>query len=179
MHAKSSQGTFHGDKRRSTDYGRKASKDFLALYSLPEHAAQRWLNQSKYQSGEGNKVLFGGKYTDTKSKLVPEERRFTNNFIDPDAEEKPETERNKTVDTQTSKRQSEMKQEKELKRIMQSQKSLKNATQSIVKLKKVHEHTQTWSLLDHNFHASGQGSAQHLGARVVTSDPQMFRSQST
>ena len=32
-------------------------------------------------------------------------------------------------------------QEKELKRIMQSQKSLKNATKSIVKLMKVHDHT--------------------------------------
>ena len=32
-------------------------------------------------------------------------------------------------------------QERELKRIMQSQKSLKNATKSIVKLMKVHDHT--------------------------------------
>ena len=40
MHAKSSQGTFHTDKRRSTDYGKK-SKDFLAHYSLPEHHTRK------------------------------------------------------------------------------------------------------------------------------------------
>ena len=70
-------------------------------------------------------------------------------------------------------------QEKELKRIMQSQKSLANATKSIVKLMKVHDHASNWSLADLAKDSVNRGSAQYLNTRLSTADPSNFRRPNT
>lgn len=57
---------------------------------------------------------------------------------------------------------------------MQSQKSLANATKSVVKLMKVHEHTSKWSLADVKKEATLRGSASHLNTRLLTNNPSNF-----
>ena len=57
---------------------------------------------------------------------------------------------------------------------MQSQKSLANATKSIVKLMKVHDHTSQWSLMDAKQSAVGRGSANFMSTRITTADPSSF-----
>jgi len=47
LYAKSSQNTFN-KQRHSTEFGKKTRDNNLDEYQLPEHAAQRWMNQSKY-----------------------------------------------------------------------------------------------------------------------------------
>lgn len=62
---------------------------------------------------------------------------------------------------------------------MQSQKSLANATNSIVKLMKVHDHTSQWSLVDVKKNVSTRASASFVNSRVVTNDPKNFSRPST
>ena len=69
------------------------------------------------------------------------------------------------------------KQEKELKRIMQSQKSMRNATQSMAKLMRIHEYTQTWSLIDVDQSAVSKGTQGSAATRVITNNPHMFKDQ--
>lgn len=58
---------------------------------------------------------------------------------------------------------------------MQSQKSLANATKSVVKLMKVHDHTSTWAMADVNPNATARGSANFLNTRLVTNNPVNFK----
>ena len=57
---------------------------------------------------------------------------------------------------------------------MQSQKSLANATKSIAKLIKVHDHTSQWSLLDAKKSATNRGSAHFVTTRLTTANPENF-----
>ena len=71
------------------------------------------------------------------------------------------------------------KQEKELKRIMQSQKSLANATKGIVKLMKIHDAASTFSLIDVNQNTQAKGSANFINTRLISNDPKNFSRSDT
>ena len=66
-------------------------------------------------------------------------------------------------------------QQQEMKRMMQSQRSLANATKSIAKLMRVHDHASNWSLVDQSRHAAVRGSANFINTRITTADPTVFR----
>ena len=51
--------------------GKKKGADTGLTHSLPEDAAQRWINQSKFNSDHNSKLTFGQKFKDASSKLLP------------------------------------------------------------------------------------------------------------
>ena len=86
-------------KKRGSSKPYNDGKDSEVAYSLPEHAAQRWIDQSRYNSELSNKLIFGGKYKDPSSKLLPEAK--VNNLCDENAKGE-EKDGKRTLTTHTS-----------------------------------------------------------------------------
>lgn len=47
----------------------------------------------------------------------------------------------------------------------------------MAKLKRIHDYTQTWSLIDVNQNSVARGSSKNITSRVMTSNPEKFKDQ--